>query len=64
MCLHAHRMLGDVEDVLMSDYQYGTGPRSGGVSRAQAAALILKDTYVSRGELHPDAAVFLDAALR
>jgi integrase len=24
----------------------------------------LKDTYVSRGELHPDAAVFLDAALR
>ncbi len=27
-------------------------------------AKFLKDTYVSRGELHPDAAVFLDAALR
>jgi integrase len=26
-------------------------------------AKFLKDTYVSRGELHPDAAVFLDAAL-
>jgi len=27
-------------------------------------AKFLKDIYVSRGELHPDAAVFLDAALR
>jgi integrase len=27
-------------------------------------AKFLKDTYVSRGELHPDAAVFLDAALK
>jgi integrase len=27
-------------------------------------AKFLKDTYVSRGELHPDAAVLLDAALR
>jgi len=27
-------------------------------------AKFLKDTYVSRGELHPDAAVFLDAAMR
>jgi integrase len=27
-------------------------------------AKFLKDTYVSRGELHPDAALFLDAALR
>ncbi len=27
-------------------------------------AKFLKDTYVSRGEVHPDAAVFLDAALR
>ena len=27
-------------------------------------AKFLKDTYVSRGELHPDAAVYLDAALR
>ena len=27
-------------------------------------AKFLKDTYVSRGELHPDAAVFIDAALR
>ena len=27
-------------------------------------AKFLKDTYVNRGELHPDAAVFLDAALR
>ena len=27
-------------------------------------AKFLKDTYVSRGELHPDAAVFLEAALR
>jgi integrase len=27
-------------------------------------AKFLKDTYVSRGELHPNAAVFLDAALR
>ena len=27
-------------------------------------AKFLKDTYVSRGELHPDAAIFLDAALR
>ncbi|MDQ4032822.1 MAG: site-specific integrase [Actinomycetota bacterium] len=27
-------------------------------------AKFLKDTYVSRDELHPDAAVFLDAALR
>jgi integrase len=27
-------------------------------------AKFLKDAYVSRGELHPDAAVFLDAALR
>ncbi len=27
-------------------------------------AKFLTDTYVSRGELHPDAAVFLDAALR
>jgi hypothetical protein len=27
-------------------------------------AKFLKDTYVSRGELHPHAAVFLDAALR
>lgn len=27
-------------------------------------AKFLKDTHVSRGELHPDAAVFLDAALR
>jgi integrase len=26
-------------------------------------AKFLKDTYVSRGELHPDAAIFLDAAL-
>ena len=27
-------------------------------------AKFLKDTYVSRGELHPDAAIFLDAASR
>jgi hypothetical protein len=27
-------------------------------------AKFLKDTYVSRGELHPDAAVFFDAAMR
>ena len=27
-------------------------------------AKFLKDAYVSRGELHPDAAVFLDAGLR
>jgi integrase len=27
-------------------------------------AKFLKDTYVSRGELHPHAAVFLDAAMR
>ena len=27
-------------------------------------AKFLKDTYVSRGELHPHAAIFLDAALR
>jgi len=27
-------------------------------------AKFLKDAYVSRGDLHPDAAVFLDAALR
>ncbi len=27
-------------------------------------ARFLKDTYVSRGELHADAAIFLDAALR
>jgi hypothetical protein len=27
-------------------------------------AKFLKDTYVSRGEVHPHAAVFLDAALR
>jgi integrase len=27
-------------------------------------AKFLKDTYVSRGDLHPDAAVFLDAAMR
>jgi hypothetical protein len=36
--------------------------------RAEAGLLgqakFLKDIYVSRGELHPDAAVMLDAAVR
>lgn len=48
MCLDAHRML----------------PDRSRKADLMGQAKFLKDTYVSRGELHPDAAVFLDAALR
>jgi len=60
--------VGDITYLPLADGANLHRPRQGRPhgpgSVPQGHLRLLKDTYVGRGELHPDTTVFLDAALR